>query len=62
MQPCPGNGVAIGRLVIYNVWDAQAFSAGIECRHCILQTSLDSDADADGNCAKNNVSPERWET
>ena len=27
MHPCPGNWVAIRRVVMYNVWAAQAFSA-----------------------------------
>ena len=34
MDPCPGNWVAIGRAVVYYVWAAQAFSAGIKCPHC----------------------------
>ena len=34
MRPCPGNWVAIGRAVVYHARAAQAFSAGIKCRHC----------------------------
>ena len=35
LHPCPGNLVAIGRAVVYYAWTAQAFSAGIKCRHCM---------------------------
>ena len=33
MHPCPGNHVTIGCVVVYYTWDANAFSAGIECRY-----------------------------
>ena len=32
MHPCPGNWVVIGRVVVYYVWSAHVFSAGIKCR------------------------------
>ena len=35
MQPCPGNWVSIGRVVVYCARAAHVFSAGIKCRHCI---------------------------
>ena len=34
MHPYPGNWVAIGRAVVYYVWTAREFSAGIKFRHC----------------------------
>ena len=34
MHPCPGNWVVNGRAVVYYDRAAQAFSAGIKCRHC----------------------------
>ena len=37
MYPCPGNWVAFGRAVVYYARASHAFSAGIKCRHCILQ-------------------------
>ena len=36
MHPCPENWLAIRRAVLYYARAAQAFSAGIECRHCIV--------------------------
>ena len=36
MYPCPGNWVAIGHAVVYYARVAQAFSAGIKFRHCML--------------------------
>ena len=36
MQPCPGNLVAIGHMVVYYAWAAHAFSAGIKYRHCVI--------------------------
>ena len=33
MNPCPGNWVAIGRVVVYYAQAAHTFSAGIKCRH-----------------------------
>ena len=38
MHPCPVNGVAIGRAVVYHARAAHAFSAGIKCRHCSPST------------------------
>ena len=35
MHPCPGNLVTIGCVVVYSARHARAFSAGINCRHCI---------------------------
>ena len=42
MHPCPGNWVAIGRVVRYDAWAAHAFSAlvGIKCQHCITRKML----------------------
>ena len=37
MHPCPANCVTIGQAVIYYDQAAQAFSAGIKCRHCTLK-------------------------
>ena len=37
MHPCPGNWVAIGRVVVYHAWPAHAFCAGIKCCHCICR-------------------------
>ena len=37
MHPCPGNWIAIGRAVMYTAETAQAFSAGIKRRHCMLK-------------------------
>ena len=36
MRPCPENWVSIGRAVVYYARAAQAFSAEIKCRHCIM--------------------------
>ena len=36
MHPCPGHGVAIGHAVVNHARAAQALSAGITCRHCIV--------------------------
>ena len=36
MHLCPDNFVPIGRVVVYNARAAQAFSAGIKCRHCTV--------------------------
>ena len=38
MHPCQGNCVAIGSAVVNYAQAAHSFSAGIKCRHCILQT------------------------
>ena len=35
MHPCPGNCVAMGHAFVYYDQAAQAFTAGIKCRHCI---------------------------
>ena len=35
MHPCPRHWLANGRAVVYSAWAAQAFSAGIKCRHCM---------------------------
>ena len=35
IHPCQGNWVATGHTVVYFARAAQAFSAGIKCRHCI---------------------------
>ena len=34
MYPCPGNRVAVGRVVVLYAWSSHASSAGIECRNC----------------------------
>ena len=34
LHPCPGNRLTIGRAVVFYGRAAQAFSAGIKCRHC----------------------------
>ena len=34
LHPCPGKLVALGRAVVFCARAAQAFSAGIKCRHC----------------------------
>ena len=35
MHPGPGNGVTIGRAVMYYTWAGHAFGAGIKCPHCM---------------------------
>ena len=37
VHPCPGDWVAIERLAVHHAPAAQAFGAGIECRHCSWQ-------------------------
>ena len=39
IHPCQGNCVAFGRTVVYYAGDAHAFSSGIKCRHCGLETA-----------------------
>ena len=41
IHPSPRNWVTIGRAVVYYAWAAHAFSAGIKCRHCILNEDID---------------------
>ena len=40
VHPCPGNWVAIERLVVHYTRSDHPFGAGIKCRHCICTSNL----------------------